>query len=582
MRSVGNATFVEPLLSSSDNDACVDGGGLGTCAQVPRQRLFPGQELVPSSTISNDLAPDWNNETPLARLRKIRRSPNRVKAHFPEAPDGVLDFLAAETDDPDTAATMQDEPEILQNVHRVCSASNLEAGEEKAEGQTMVDDESSGAIYEDSLNTGNCSSPVSPSSAVLWQEGEANVNVEDAGARPQDLKSYAHIHSEHARKLDRLAARMEKRDQQERALRVGSVRKLVGHTGNVFQRLHDDHARKQERLALLSERKQIKELLHEEEMKGPPRVGPLDEVQNSVERLHEDAELRKMRQREREQEILAERESMVPRPAQLAWYEGGLSRWDLLHAHASCKEHVLEEKRLKKHMSEEKWLQECSIHAKTAPATNSKDDRGLIFERLYNDNIYKARRMDEARRKEEENEMCHRMQRSIHRCVNESLTPESTLTSCTQRLYAAGQLQARRLEEKRLQEERDQRRRPQAKLSDDVYNQNIDRYELLYCDAHRREEEKRLKRELWAKEEEHELRNRSVHLGVHQNSAQISEVFERLGSRAAGLKGTIRGAHAKFNQTQLVQDSPMYHKGDPPKIRDKRPWRLGGSPRAHD
>lgn len=329
--------------------------------------------------------------------------------------------------------------------------------------------------------------------------------------------------------------------------------------GNIFSRLHAEHAARIERQA------QIQQAAEADEMqKKLNRQITRAQADWRCRRLHDEAEQRRrrldrQRRLEEESEIAKQAMMMVGANAR-ADQTVGQPRWKKLYRTASLQERRLEMKRRKQLEEEERWLEEVSVHRSTGISSTDqafkrlyKDgrQRGLRLEkkrveqveeeekwletvnihgvaasrtaeqacaRLYEDGCQRDWRLEKLQQEKSVDEVRRLVETSVHPPI---VVPPAAIEDHLNALYEDARIRRAYLEEQRqVQRQQEVERRGHRSASSGAAMQRV---EMLYDDATRREEARLLRRAQLEMEELEKLRAESVHAGASQRERTEAE-----------------------------------------------------------
>jgi len=357
----------------------------------------------------------------------------------------------------------------------------------------------------------------------------------DQGAAPQmeDLESLRRLTAEFAERQEELAV-MRDREELEwvDAARRADDGELPSRGPPLHYLLHADHERRLDRHQRLRDERQ-REQVERERFEGPQtRVASKATEEQIVNRLHGEAEQRRLRQEERKHrkefvEGLQQNLAQPPRGAPLKFSSGEQEKpaWERLHQIASQKDAHLEIQRKQKDEAELQHLQETSVHRGLGAASPAAvvDAAGA---RLYSEGQKLLLKKEELAQAAEEEERRQLQQVSVHR---NSLPSGGSWVQASERLYNDKKKNDTRLEETRQALER---KKQEGKLvaSRGEISQSVNR---LYEDARRRDDLQRLTRETMEQEEFDRCEAESVHSRTkcqpysHKDVARISDRLYR-------------------------------------------------------
>ncbi|CAJ1385606.1 unnamed protein product [Effrenium voratum] len=277
---------------------------------------------------------------------------------------------------------------------------------------------------------------------------------------------------------------------EEEKIRVAPGQALKPASTDIFQRLHASHAAKMEKLSLMKELADREEAEQLEELKRCTirTCSSEEEAGKIYGRLYQEAELRRRRQAEREHEQLEATSAQISQLSSVKSQGAGPPRWEQLYNSAPIKEKRLGEERQRALEEEARWLAQNCIHRSSADVQPDK-----IFQRLYRDGQHREQRKEQLRSATAATEARQLVEGSVHASRNLSA---ADLEERTRRLYEDGLQRIERLEEARRQQQSLEYKAPVRSASS-----GPSRFELLYGDASRREEERKLWQEYQQKEE---------------------------------------------------------------------------------
>jgi len=250
---------------------------------------------------------------------------------------------------------------------------------------------------------------------------------------------------------------------------------------------------------------QLKELAEREEAaraeelsKATVRTSSEAEAFRVSGRLYNEAEHRRRRQAEREeQRRQMESLQMASCSSIASRAEGETPRWEKLYASAPLKEKRLEDERRKAQEAEEMQMAENCIHR--AP----REPSGEAFQRLYRDGMNREQRLQRMRLEEEEHAARQLAEGSVHTARLSSAA--AILEERTRRLYEDGMQRQERLQEAQRAARESTKVQTVARTSG-----GVSRFDLLYSDASRRDDDRKLWQEQHEKEELERYRQRST------------------------------------------------------------------------
>lgn len=277
---------------------------------------------------------------------------------------------------------------------------------------------------------------------------------------------------------------------EERAPRVAPGQSLKPTATDVFQRLHASHATRVEKLSMMKETADREEAEKLDELKRcTVRTGSSEEAVRIYGRLYQEAELRRQRRERLAHE--AEMQLQDALTSQCSSLSSSKSqeppRWEQLYNSAPLKEKRLGEERQKAQQQEELWLAEHCVHRSVA---ETQPDQ--IFQRLYREKFDREKRMEQLRAANAASHSQQLAEGSVHASCSIS---EADLVERTRRLYEDGLQRIERLEvARRLHNQ--QLKAPRRSAST-----GPSRFEMLYSDASRREEERKQLQECHERDE---------------------------------------------------------------------------------
>jgi len=300
---------------------------------------------------------------------------------------------------------------------------------------------------------------------------------------------------------------------------------------SIFGRLHADHEIKLKKLEAKHEAEE-REKVKEECVLAATRKATEEEVDEACSRLHNDAELRRQRlqKRREEQEYfeLCQEDFKLggrSRSSPAIGGEGSTDepRWKRLYQKGAEKERKLEQERLRKAKQEEEYMVAHSVHRELFKAGADEE----AFARLYEDSQQRELRREQQRAVEREEEERDTGDHSVHRCAQPVVAEEAA-----QRLYEDGLMRQKRLEAKRMKKhaednEKAAPRKPTAEGAMAVER----RVDLLYSDAERRKQDRRLQQEAAKREQAEKLEEASVHHRMRHKEwspDEVDQVFDRV------------------------------------------------------
>jgi len=319
-----------------------------------------------------------------------------------------------------------------------------------------------------------------------------------------------------------------------------------------FGRLHAEHARKAEQLKQLREKADEQECeLARQLASRTTRVVKGDDgealVQASANRLYADAVHKRDRLLEKQVDHAKQAEwnlkqeqnrlrSCASSPGLLHSCDDGgyMPRWEQLHSRAAISHDRLEHERQCLEEQQRKWMESHSIHR--PGAAKSCRDKSKIFDRLHNEAHYREARRDEERKEKELRVAEIEEQNMVHRKVG--LSSVATEKLC-ERLHTDAGRRRQRLDEIRMRQQEELQQQSMSKsqsacaLGPVGPGVGTARFELLYSDASRREEERRLRKAQVELEEVEKMKQQSVHSGAqqrYQNASphEVNALYDRV------------------------------------------------------
>ncbi|CAE7509193.1 ANP2 [Symbiodinium microadriaticum] len=330
--------------------------------------------------------------------------------------------------------------------------------------------------------------------------------------------------------------------QEEEKIRVAPGQSLKPSTTDVFERLHAYHAASLEKKALLQKLAAQQVEAQAESLKRCTvrTCCSEEEALQIYGRLYQEAAHRRRRQVEREQE---ETLSSQCSTSSLRSQVEGPPRWEQLYHSAPLKEKRLGDERKRAAEAEERWLAQHCIHR-----SSDKTEASEIFDRLYGESESRERRREQRKAAEVASQVRELAESSVH---TRTLSV-ADLELRTRRLYEDGLQRLQRLEERRLQESQPTeapRRSASAGPS---------RFEMLYSDATRRDED----RKFWQKcheKEELEMSQHQLAVKAPQCKRQVWAQRTPTPQKAPNsARNHQRGAAtADVDELQMAQEAPL-------------------------
>mmetsp|Transcript_29205 Transcript_29205/g.77095 ORF Transcript_29205/g.77095 Transcript_29205/m.77095 type:complete len:1266 (-) Transcript_29205:87-3884(-) len=329
------------------------------------------------------------------------------------------------------------------------------------------------------------------------------------------------------------------------AVRVTPGAELRPKKTSTFQRLYANHAQVlRKRLAQQDAARREAEAEEESLIALSARSAPEAVVRASALRLYEQAEARRQRMEERRLELQEKEQELLPRavkrqfcpPAQADATQLTTPRWELLYD--SGMEHMREREQRRRQAVEE---EACDAYEQANWRASREIDPEPAFDRLWEDAV--RRDLERAERAQEaiDHELTKLQDASVHRGV------VVDVQESVERLHAKD-VKDREAKRQSLIAQRDAERQRNVRGVDSAPNPA--RFDLLYSDASRRSEDKRLKAEDHKKKEEMALQMSSVHATAQsqrRRKSDIDQVSSRLHSGKAQASH-VRGSGGPTSQ----------------------------------